>query len=535
MAQKHFSAIFKIYDLRGKDIFMPLKVEFQSTYKWRNLYLLPLIVLGTYYHSIVFGDFINLDYVDMMNHITKDPMPVLADLFFPKGAVKYYRPMVELSFRLDHFLWSVNPVGYHLTNVTLHLVNTYLVYWVSFLIFSKVLIETEAAAFLSALFFAINPLTTESVCWISGRSDIIAAFFILSSFLSYLLFKKNGRYLYLIPSGLLFMFGALTKEVALSLPVLIIAIEFLYSKWFSEKRDWKGALIVSWYFGILTVLYFFFRSGGGEVTSTTQIAGSTGVERAFQTDSIYIIFASIGFYIKKLFIPYPLNFAIYSINIPLYAILGIYAVASFSLWGIIRRDLYHFFATWVLITLSPAVVATVLGLPSVPWAERYLYVPLIGFSLGLGLGFAKLKEKHKKTAIMSVLLIASIFWATTFYRSYVWADELRLWEDTVRKSDIGRVHYLYGKALLDKGKEKEGIKQLEEAIAKRYSYYAYMTLADVKYNSKDCDGIKEIYRRAVKEYPKDSELYKYLDECNIDIAKYKKGDDEKPHPKGIDE
>lgn len=487
----------------------------------RNLYFLFIVAFVTHFYSIVFGDFINLDYVDMMNHITKDPMPVLADLFSPKGAVKYYRPMVELSFRLDHFLWSVNPIGYHLTNVTLHLVNTYLVYWVSFLIFPKVLIEREAAALLSALFFAINPLTTESVCWISGRSDIIAAFFILSSFLSYLLFKKNGRYLYLIPSGLLFILGALTKEVALSLPVLIIAIELLYSKCFSEKRDWKGALIVSWYFGILTVLYFFFRSGGEEVTSTTQIAGSTGVERAFQTDSIYIIFASIGFYIKKLFIPYPLNFAIYSINTPLYVILGIYAVAAFSFWGIIRRDLYHFFAAWVLITLSPAVAATALRLPTVPWAERYLYVPLIGFSFGVGLGMAILKERYRRAAIIAASFIICVFWSTTIYRSYLWTDELRLWEDTVRKSDIGRIHYLYGKALLDKGKEMEGIKQLDEAIAKGFSYYAYMTLADVKYNSKDCDGIKEIYRRAVKEYPKDSELYKYLDECGLVITKDK--------------
>lgn len=501
----------------------------------RNPYCLFIVIFGTYSYSIIFGDFINLDFIDMMNHITKDHMPVLADLFFPKGAVKYYRPMVELSFRLDHFLWSVNPVGYHLTNVTLHLVNIYLVYLISFLIFSKVLIEREAPAFLSALFFAINPLTTESVCWISGRSDIIAAFFILSSFLSYLLFKKNGRYLYLIPSGLLFMLGALTKEVALSLPVLIIAIEILYNNWFSEKRDWKGALIVFGYFGILIVLYFFFRSGGGEATSTTQIAGSTGVESVFQADSIYIIFASIGFYLKKLFFPYPLNFAIYSINTPLYVILGLYAVAAFSLWGIIRRNLFHFFATWVLITLSPAVAATALGLPTVPWAERYLYVPLIGFSIGLGLGMGILKERYRRVAIIATSFIMCVFWSTTIYRSYLWTDELRLWEDTVRKSDHGRVHYLYGKALLDKGKEKEGIKQLDEAIAKGYLYYAYMTLADVKYNSKDCKGVEGIYIRAIKDYPRDPELYKYLDECNIDIAKYKKGDDERHHPKGVDE
>jgi len=487
--------------------------------KRHHIYLLFVAVFVPFFYSVIFGDFINLDYIDMMDHITKDPMPVLADLFSPKGDVQYYRPMVELSFRLDHFLWSLNPVGYHLTNVTLHLLNTYLVYFLSLLIFSKALIEREAAAFLSALFFAINPLTAESVCWISGRSDVIAAFFILSSFLSYLLFKKNGRYLYLIPSGILFMLGALTKEVALSLPVLIIAIEFLYNKWFSEKMDWKGALIVSGYFGILTVLYFFFRSGGGEATSTKQIAGSTGVESAFQADSIYMIFASIGFYIKKLFIPYPLNFAIYSINTPLYAFLGIYAIASFSLWGIIRRNLFQFFAAWVLITLSPAVAATALRLPTVPWAERYLYVPLIGFSIGLGLGMAILKERYGRVAIIAVSFIICVFWSTTIYRSYIWADELRLWEDTVSKSDHGRVHYLYGKALLDKGKEKEGIKQLNEAIAKGFSYYAYMTLADVKYNSKDCKGIEGIYVRAIKYHPRDTELYKYLDECNIDITK----------------
>ncbi len=514
---------------------MLLIVESQSTYKWPNLYLLPIIVLGTYYHSIFFGDFINLDYIDMMNHIVKDPQTPFSEIFFPKGEIKYYRPMVELSFRLDYFLWSVNPIGYHLTNVTLHLANVYLVYWVSFLIFSKVIIEREAAAFLSALFFAINPLTTESVCWVSGRSDIIAAFFILSSFLLYLLFKKNRRYLYLLPSGLLFILGALAKEVVLSLPVLIIAIEFLYKNWFSEKGNLKDALIVSGYFGALTFLYFIFRGGGADATNTAQIAGSAGVERALQADSISLIFASIGFYIKKLFFPYPLNFAIYSINVPFYLILGTYAVAAFSFWGILRRDLFNFFAAWVLITLSPAVAATVLGLPSVPWAERYLYVPLIGLSFGVGLGIAILKERYGRDAIIAASFIICVLGATTIYRSYVWADELRLWEDTVRKSGSGRIHYLYGKALLDKGKEMEGIKQLEEAIAKGYSYYAYMTLADVMYNSKDCKGVEGVYKKAIKDYPGNTDLYKYLDECNIDLARYKKGDDEEHHPKGVDE
>jgi len=170
------------------------------------LALLFIAIFGTYYYIFVQGDFIHLDDMELMTRLLNEPSFVLKDLFFPQKVVAYYRPMIELSYQLDHFLWGDVATGWHLTNVALHGANAGLVYLVSLVLIANSTEEKEKAAFWSALLYGISPLATESVCWISGRSDLILAFFMLSSFSFYLFFKRNGSYTYLLLSLLLSFF-----------------------------------------------------------------------------------------------------------------------------------------------------------------------------------------------------------------------------------------------------------------------------------------------------------------------------------------
>ncbi len=505
------------------------------------LALLFIAIFGTYYFIFVRGDFIHLDDMELMTRLLNEPSFVLKDLFFPQKVVAYYRPMIELSYQLDHFLWGDVATGWHLTNIVLHGANAGLVYLLALVLLANSSEEKEKAAFWSALLYGINPLATESVCWVSGRSELILAFFMLSSFSLYLFFKKNGSYTYLLLSGLLYLFAAVTKETALTLPVLIIVFEFLSRQTFPGEEKKKSLMAIGCFF-LLTAVYFLFFRRAGVNTSLIQIGvGASGLRTVSLPENVLVLFASLGFYVKKLFIPYPLNLAIHSINLIFYALVGLTVLILLAVRGLYLSPAFRFFAAWILITVSPAIAASVLHIAWVPWAERYLYVPLAGFSMALGLWFTLCKTRNRFAAMLTFAVMTCLLWAMTLQRTYVWADEVRLWEDTARQSDYGPVYYHYGMSLLyaddarfwentaqqsdfgpvnhSSGKsplisnqKSEAIEQMKKAIARGFSYGPYIELSRLAFEKGDFDESEQWLRKALDDFPRRTEVHKYLAE-----------------------
>ncbi len=493
-------------------------IKFDQLRTWHYLSLLFIAVFGTYYYIIVHGGFIHLDDLNLITRLLNEPSFVLKDLFFPEKVLAYYRPIIELSYRLDHLVWSDSASGWHLTNVVLHAVNTCFVYLISLVMFANCTANKKEAAFSAALIYGLNPLTTEAVCWVSGRSELILAFFMLSSFCLYLLFRIKRTNTYLLLSGILYFFAALTKETALALPVLVIACELFYYQTFSDKLSdkKKTALIAAGSFLLITTVYFLFFRRAGVFTANMHVGvGASGLRAVSLFENVLVLFASLGFYVKKILFPYPLNLAIDSINLILYTILTVGFIALVWLRWRFLSSLYRFFGAWILIALSPAIAAAVLHIAWVPWAERYLYIPLAGFSMALGLWFALFKKRHVFTALFIFVLLTALFWSTTLYRTYVWADEVKLWEDTARQSDFGQVHFFYGKSLLISGREAEGIEQIKKAIDKGYSYDSYLELSKAAFNKDDYEAGEWWMKKAIQDYPQKSELHQYLAEMYL--------------------
>ena len=151
--------------------------------------------------------------------------------FFFVGGV-YYRPLIHLSMNFDYSIWHLNPVGYHITNVVLHTANSILVFFLCFYLFRFSFanlkdspaelnnhIRVIATSLLAAVLFALHPIHTESVAWISGRTDILTTFFFLLAFISYLTYENEGRPISLFLSG--FFFSA--RFSAKKMPLHILA------------------------------------------------------------------------------------------------------------------------------------------------------------------------------------------------------------------------------------------------------------------------------------------------------------------------
>ena len=144
----------------------------------------------------------------------------------PEIGGNFYRPLQSLSYAVDFQCWGLNPFGYHLTNLLIHIANSVLVF---FLIFA--LTNRRPVSFISSLLFLIHPVQTEAVAYIAGRSDLLAAFFLLFSLFFSLAGKKYLRPIqsvglvksvYLLLSILFFLLALLAKEAAIILPFLVV-------------------------------------------------------------------------------------------------------------------------------------------------------------------------------------------------------------------------------------------------------------------------------------------------------------------------
>jgi hypothetical protein len=192
-----------------------------------NLPTLVSILLLMIVVFLVYADTLRYDFVwDDEDLIQTNPrITKLGDFstFFevePFYGNFYYRPLVIFSLAFDYRLWELKPFGYHLSNLIFHLGSVLMIYFISLSLLPRL------SSFLVALLFGLHPIHTEAVAWISGRSDVLCAFFFLASVLSFIHFiqiqnrsKRLGAYFL---SLIFFLCSLLAKEMAVTLPLILL-------------------------------------------------------------------------------------------------------------------------------------------------------------------------------------------------------------------------------------------------------------------------------------------------------------------------
>jgi hypothetical protein len=152
----------------------------------------------------------------------------IGDVFFPPENIfqwsnDYYRPVVILSYMLDLRLYGDAYVaGLHSSNVLYHVITTFFV-WLLACRLLQHLPNSSVGAMLAAAIFAVHPIHTESVSWITGRSDVLATLFLVPSVTLALLWRDTGAKWALALGGVLYMLALLSKEVAVAALIMIPA------------------------------------------------------------------------------------------------------------------------------------------------------------------------------------------------------------------------------------------------------------------------------------------------------------------------
>ncbi len=402
-----------------------------------QLMLLATVVLGVYYPAI-FGGYSTVDDVKRLNRLLNIETFDFYHLFF-RNSGYYYRPITAATFYFDQILWGADALFMHVENLFIHLLNASLVFALARRLCRQAVHLPSWLPLLMAFFFALHPVNAEAVCWISGRYDLLATTFTLAS-VWLLLWALSGTSVWrMLPALLFALLGCLAKETTLFFFGGAVCILYVHARQRTDSliRTMQLALpgMFLWSAGAIT--YLAIRSWGlsGRDTGVKTVLKSVGTTAGIAdwADQLRVAVKVSGFYFKKIFIPYPLNFAINEIS-HIYLLVGVLFLAV-CVWLVWRADLSSAFFLGSILTCSAALLVVFGKMAWTPVAERYLYMPAAFFALGWT-AWAATCQKSKYIDVFKVLMICCVIvWAgMTIQRAKLWSDPVALTEDTVEKS-----------------------------------------------------------------------------------------------------
>jgi tetratricopeptide (TPR) repeat protein len=486
--------------------------------------LLALAVLLAYYPGLHAG-YNSVDDLKMITGIEQSGPLDPIRLFFRSGSY-YYRPLTILTYTLDRDVWGSVASFMHLENTLLHLVCTLLVFAITRRLLPLWSVRSQWPALFAGFFFAVHPLATESIAWISGRTDPLMAVFLLLSVWLTLFALESQRPSLALAAGVALFISGLAKEVAVFILPGLLWLIVVYP----GSENWLGRLRHRWW-PMLTIMagvagYFTLRTlaighDTGIKTALKGVTGGEGKGIAELLDKSRIAFKVYGFYFKKLFVPWPLNFGIVEIS-GWYVLAGV-VLAAVLLYLAWRADVQGAFGLMAFCVLSPALLVVFGKMTWTPLAERYLYTSVALFApfaawlvLRLRSGMAEPAKRPWDMAMVALLLV---FFGTTLHRAWIWQDNLRLYQDTVAKSpDFPPAKVELASALLRRGKTAEAQEILggmqSESIAPDY-INDDMNLAGTLLIKGDLGGARQILLPLLDKNPKKRfEVLQYLIRTN---------------------
>lgn len=346
------------------------------------------------------------------------------------------RPVLMGTYWVNYQMSGLNPYPYHALGVFLHALNALLaglivrrlLEWVSETGWKRDVL----AAFAGALFL-LHPIQTESVAYVSSRSEALSVFFFLSAFAVFL-YRKTAAitWLRVVAVVVLFVAASATKEHTAVLPGLLLMTDYYFLTPFrltGIRRNMKlyAPIAIAGLFGIV---------GAFSVLRNAQSAGF-GIKEFTWYEYLFTQFRVIWMYIRLYLLPYGQN-ADYEFSVSrsildggaLFGLLGLLALAVVA-WRY-RREFplasYGYFG--FLLLLAPT--SSFVPIRDVA-AERRLYLPFICL-LFITVDLLR-RWQVSRAALVGVLCSVSVVAGVLSYqRNHVWSNALALWEDTSAKS-----------------------------------------------------------------------------------------------------
>ncbi len=438
------------------------------------VFALLAFLVGLSYLNTLRNDFVGDDYLIVAKNkrITRlEALPKLVTSDYwanyrgpyeaaPSQSSGLYRPLTMVTYALNYAISGSDPAGYHLVNLLLHL----LVSWLVFLFASEIGV-TKSGAVIAASIFAVHPLHTEAVTGIVGRAELLMTIGVLMA----LWLAFQGRRFLSIGA---FAAGLLSKEQAVVVPALLLAAQICLPR--RPESAITGEVRRSWlqialrdYTGYVLVLigYLCIRAevlGGFSLPPVTRdvnpLAFLDGVSRALTTVKV------AGSYLWLFVWPATLS-ADYSYNaIPaaeslfeIPVLWGVFAWGGLligTVWSFHRDPRLCFCMVFTILTFLP--VSNVVVPIGTIMAERLFYLPTVGLCLLVGLGWERAIQPSSSRLLRvgSLALIAVLCLSLavrTILRNEEWRNTETLFKSVIKVSPENAKAYIFlGGALRNK-------------------------------------------------------------------------------------
>ncbi len=432
------------------------------------LLLLALAVALAYANSLK-ADFVYDDYAFVFNNeAIRTFTPPSKFLLSPEAfsqPVSYhvYRPLASFTFALNYALGGLEPVGYHLVNLSFHTLNVFLL----FLLLQQLGFQ-RGPSFAGALIFAVHPVHTEAVTWISGRGNVLFLFFFLLAYSLYISAgSRSGFRRLLLFLGAVAAYGVslLAKEMAIPLPALLFGHDlYFHPEWSPRRRLRQAWMYVP--FAVVAVGYVLLRS---------HVLGRLG-QVPYHGGSVYVTFLAmlraVSIYTKLLFVPVGLSLSRHfqphhslfdaSVfpSLCLVILMVAAAVAAFR-----RASYFSFCLYWFAVTMLP--VSNIIPVNAIV-ADRFLYGPSIGFCILLAVcaaGVPNMRQSRRRIAVAGIVAMVFCFMLLAIGRNNDWSDATRLWSKTAKSSPSSYVAFNnLGFEYMKRGRIPEAIDALNRAV-----------------------------------------------------------------------
>jgi protein O-mannosyl-transferase len=442
-----------------------------------------------------------------------------------------WHPLTWLSHMLDCQLFGKNPGRMRLMNLFLHLANTLLL----FAILKKMTTALWPSAFVAAA-FALHPMHVESVAWIAERKDVLSTLFLLLTLAAYVSYVRRRGLIRYVLTLLLFALGLLAKPMLVTLPFLLLLLDYWPLNRFSiadcrlsidisKNRKSLKLLIEKIPFLVLaavsSVITFLAQRSSGAMA---------GIDILPLKDRIANAFLSYARYTGKLFWPqnlavfYPFDansFAFWQVAMCVLLLIMIFILVI--RFGRNRKYLpVGWF--WFVGTLVPVIGLVQVG--GQAYADRYTYIPYIGLFIMLAWGLPELllRWRYRKIALgMAATLALSASGIAANAQVSYWNNSITLFSHAIEVTHNNAVaHNNLGNAYLDLGRYQHAIESYKQAIKIRPDY------AEAHYNL-GCACVKlgryqdaiEAYEQAIRIKPDFAEAHCGLGAAYGNLGRYK--------------
>jgi len=503
----------------------------------KRTYLLMSLLIVAVSIAVYFNTLLNGFVYDDIPQVLENPwitnIKYIPDMFsksvhgFQQNdpGLNYYRPVMHLLYLLNNYIFGLKPWGFHLTNIMFHAGVSVLIFIILFNILrqrsiaiispshsfrSEIFNGLFSIPFAAAMLFATHPIHTEAVTWVAGIPDLSFSFFCLLSLFLYIKSREafHGRYLLSLVS---FAIALFCKEAAVTFPLILMAFDCA----FNQGKD-RSALPWMKYIPYLAIIGFYF------ILRFRALGGFAPIRHSESLNvSAINVFFLFMLYLEKLFLPINLNFM--HVLQPLESILELKGFLSIgvtiafvlsALVSLQKNKLIFFGLVLIIVPLLPVFYIPGRGVNA--FAERYLYLPSLGFVIIMALSLNVLAIQHQKVVVASLctVLLVGLYSIGTVKRNTVWKNDITLFTDVTSKSpDLPHPHYYLGMTYMKVGDYDNAIEQLQTAIRLRYRmndaqmYYAL----GVAFFKKDMmDKALDYFEMAEKLNPDLLETHMYL-------------------------